>query len=132
MQRVTPCPSIPSSGSGRPALALAGLEAIAGPRGALPRGRPVAVLSGPSPAALQRPLEVRPMVAEAGFVRGGQSGTRGGPLAASGGFGLLRSILPHGCSRDPSACEERSKREATSLVRAWRSARPDAGRRAHR
>src|SRR5216117_707852 len=37
MQRVTPRPSIPSSGRGRPARCLAGLGAIAGPR-ALPPG----------------------------------------------------------------------------------------------
>src|SRR2546428_13910010 len=77
MQRVTRCPSIPSSGRGCPAPDVAGLGAIACPGVAA-----VAVLPGPCPAALQSPLDVRTTVAEAGF---GRSGTRGGPPLRRGG-----------------------------------------------
>src|SRR2546428_12962562 len=77
MQRVTRCPSIPSSGRGCPAPDVAGLGAIACPGVAA-----VAVLPGPCPAALQSPLDVRTTGAEAGF---GRSGTRGGPPLPPGG-----------------------------------------------
>ena len=105
MQRVTPRPSIPSSGRGRPARGLAGLGAIAGPR-ALPPGSPRSPsFPAPAPPRYKARSTVRTMVAEAGFVRGGQCGTRGGPPLRHGGprresFGLRGRVVPHGCSRD--------------------------------
>src|SRR5436309_7079677 len=122
MQRVTPRPSIPSSGRGRPARGLAGLGAIAGPR-ALPPGSPRSPsFPAPAPPRYKARSTVRPRVAEAGFVRGGQSGTRGGPPLRHGGprresFGLRGRVVPHDCSRDPPACEERSNAKRLVPIR---------------
>jgi len=122
MQRVTPRPSIPSSGRGRPARGLAGLGAIAGPR-ALPPGSPRSPsFPAPAPPRYKARSTVRTMVAEAGFVRGGQCGTRGGPPLRHGGprresFGLRGRVVPHGCSRDPPACEERSNAKRLVPIR---------------
>src|SRR5439155_5384276 len=119
MQRVTRCPSIPSSGRGCPAPDVAGLGAIACPGVAA-----VAVLPGPCPAALQSPLDVRTTVAEAGF---GRSGTRGGPPLRRGGprgesCALRGRVLPHGCSRDPPAFEKRSNaRRLVTDTPGWRN-----------
>ena len=119
MQRVTPRPSIPSSGRGRPARGLAGLGAIAGPR-ALPPGSPRSPsFPAPAPPRYKARSTVRTMVAEAGFVRGGQCGTRGGPPLRHGGprgcFGRRGRV--HGCSRDPPACEERSNAKRLVPIR---------------
>src|SRR5437667_469645 len=122
MQRVTPRPSIPSSGRGRPARGLAGLGAIAGPR-ALPPGSPRSPsFPAPAPPRYKARSTVRTMVAEAGFVRGGQCGTRGGPPLSHGGprresFGLRGRVVPHGCSRDPPACEEPSNAKRLVPIR---------------
>src|SRR5437667_10286044 len=122
MQRVTPRPSIPSSARGRPARGLAGLGAIAGPR-ALPPGSPRSPsFPAPAPPRYKARSTVRTMVAEAGFVRGGQCGTRGGPPLRHGGprresFGLRGRVVPHGCSRDPPACEERSNAKRLVPIR---------------
>ena len=76
----------------------------------------------PAPPRYKARSTVRTMVAEAGFVRGGQCGTRGGPPLRHGGprresFGLRGRVVPHGCSRDPPACEEPSNAKRLVPIR---------------